>query len=56
MRRRSLAQDTGTDPFEDLSGAWDGFDDIAEEFSWASAPPSGSAHHVRRHPRRRTRR
>lgn len=37
-KRRKLAQDIGTDPFEDLSGPWDGMDEMAEDFSWATAP------------------
>lgn len=57
-RRRGLAQDTGTDPFEDMMGIWDGIDEIADDFTWATcAPATGSPHHVRPKWRpRRTRR
>lgn len=46
--RRKAHQDVGTDPFEGSGSGWDDLDDVAENFTWATAPASGSAHHVRR--------
>lgn len=37
--RRNAHQDVGTDPFEDGFDPWEGVDDIAEHYSWATAAP-----------------
>lgn len=38
---RKAHQDVGTDPFEDGFDPWEGLDNIAENFTWATAPGTG---------------
>lgn len=45
---RKAHQDVGTDPFEGIGSGWDELDEMAEDFTWATAPATGSNHHVRR--------
>jgi hypothetical protein len=37
--RRNAHQDVGTDPFESGFDAWEGVDEIAENYSWATCGP-----------------
>lgn len=51
--RKNAHQDTMTDPFEGSGNIWDALDEIAEDFTWATAAPQGSAsHHARQRGRR----
>lgn len=53
---RKAHQDTMADPFEGSGSGWESLDDVAENFTWATAAPAGANHHARPRRHKRTRR